>query len=533
LKWRKDNGAYQTTAQFQTNSFDLHPIVSGQYDFLIYSVNVTGRQSAPATISYTLNTAGGSSSATLSEITNLQIVGSGGTTWTGEDCNFTWTNPAANQGLLKDFVVTIKNLGGTTLRTIIADPVIGGQAQKYIYHFADNLADGLNRSLVVTVQGRDSLNNVTTGITATLTNPAPSVPSGITSAPFQQSAIVNWTPDTDTDVTGYVIWHSTTTGFTPSSGNAFDLGNVALASLNNLTKSTTYYYRVAAYDIFGKSLSGTGLNLSSELSFTTPSNVGVPSGSVLPSSGMLTGDVFYLTTTSTLYRYTGSAWVAVGIQMGSALPSSGMSQGDVFFLTTDSKLYRYTGSAWTKAVDGADITANSITASSIVAGTITTTQIAANTILGSNIAAGTITASNITATTITAAQIAAATITGSKIASGTITASNITAGTITGTEIAANSITSSHIVAGTIVSSDIAAGTITASNIATGTITATQIATNAVTAVKINVSQLSDVSATIGTLRTASSGARVEISDNLIQVFDASGNLRVKIGALK
>lgn len=51
-----------------------------------------------------------------------------------------------------------------------------------------------------------------------------------------------------------------------------------------------------------------------------------------------------------------------------------------------------------------------------------------------------------------------------------------------------------------------------------------------ITADKMNVSSLSAITANIGTLRTRSSGARVEISDNLIQVFDNNDTLRVKMG---
>lgn len=52
----------------------------------------------------------------------------------------------------------------------------------------------------------------------------------------------------------------------------------------------------------------------------------------------------------------------------------------------------------------------------------------------------------------------------------------------------------------------------------------------AVTADKMQVVSLSSITATIGTLRTKTSGARVEISDDLIQVFDENNQLRVRIG---
>ena len=47
---------------------------------------------------------------------------------------------------------------------------------------------------------------------------------------------------------------------------------------------------------------------------------------------------------------------------------------------------------------------------------------------------------------------------------------------------------------------------------------------------KLAVDSLSAITANIGLLRTASSGARTEISNNLIQVFDSNGKLRVRMG---
>lgn len=55
----------------------------------------------------------------------------------------------------------------------------------------------------------------------------------------------------------------------------------------------------------------------------------------------------------------------------------------------------------------------------------------------------------------------------------------------------------------------------------------------AVTADKMQVDSLSSITATIGTLRTKTSGARVEISDNLIEVYDDDNQLRVRLGVWK
>ena len=55
----------------------------------------------------------------------------------------------------------------------------------------------------------------------------------------------------------------------------------------------------------------------------------------------------------------------------------------------------------------------------------------------------------------------------------------------------------------------------------------------AVTADKLSVDSLSAVSARIGKLRTKDTGARTEISDNLIEVFDADNKARVRIGVFE
>ena len=56
------------------------------------------------------------------------------------------------------------------------------------------------------------------------------------------------------------------------------------------------------------------------------------------------------------------------------------------------------------------------------------------------------------------------------------------------------------------------------------------LAAKSISADKLAVNELSAITANIGLLRTATSGARTEISNNLIQVFDSNGHLRVRMG---
>ena len=87
-----------------------------------------------------------------------------------------------------------------------------------------------------------------------------------------------------------------------------------------------------------------------------------------------------------------------------------------------------------------------------------------------------------------------------------------------------------HLVTRSIKAVHIEADAITANEIAANAITTNEINAGAVTAAKVNVTQLSAISATIGLLRTATSGQRLEIENNQIRVYDGSNVLRVRMG---
>ena len=184
------------------------------------------------------------------------------------------------------------------------------------------------------------------------------------------------------------------------------------------------------------------------------------------------------------------------VELVTVLPVTGNFEGRMVYLTTDDKLYRHDGSAFLLAVDGADITAATISGDRMIANTITAGEIAAATITASEIAANTITGANLIINTITAREIAGVTITASEIAANTITGDKMIVNTITAREIAGV------------------------------TITASEIAANTITADKLNVTTLSAITASMGVLtvdntitmgtggvfRTATSGNRIELT---------------------
>jgi trimeric autotransporter adhesin len=86
----------------------------------------------------------------------------------------------------------------------------------------------------------------------------PSAPTGLTAAASSSSAIsLSWaavTPPANCTLSGYSVYGSTTSGFTPSSSNLIASGVTGTAYTNTgLTASTTYYYKVEAVDADGSS----------------------------------------------------------------------------------------------------------------------------------------------------------------------------------------------------------------------------------------------------------------------------------------
>ena len=115
---------------------------------------------------------------------------------------------------------------------------------------------------------------------------------------------------------------------------------------------------------------------------------------------------------------------------------------------------------------------------------------------------------------------------------GQITSGNIStfiaSAAIGGAYIANAAIVNALIADATILNAKIADATILGAKIADATIGSAKIIS--VTAGQVSAASLSAITATIGLLRTATSGARLEIEDNQIRVYDSAGTLRVRMG---
>lgn len=89
------------------------------------------------------------------------------------------------------------------------------------------------------------------------------------------------------------------------------------------------------------------------------------------------------------------------------LPSADYPEGATVFNLTDGKIYRNVADVWTRAVDGFDLIADTVTANAISAGAVGAVEISANAISADHIQAGAIGATEIAADAIDATHISA------------------------------------------------------------------------------------------------------------------------------
>lgn len=275
ILYRQANDVW-SDIESSTNGVELSGLADGLVEVKVYAINPLGVQSPELYGSYAITIAGGSSSS-LDPVISLGEQNTGSTSaFTGPDVNIKWVNPTSNGGRaisLKDFQISVLNPStNTLLRTEYVAAVLPGYAQTYSYTFAKNMADNANtpiRSVEIAVNCRDANNNTSTGNVVTLTNPAPAVPTSISTSPAFNTNYLTWKNPVDADFQGVYVWGSLTSGFTPSSANLLMNGNVSAFPHGGLNNNEQWYYRIAAYDLFSKAQDGTGLNVSSEFTATT------------------------------------------------------------------------------------------------------------------------------------------------------------------------------------------------------------------------------------------------------------------------
>jgi len=431
LRYRRANTSW-VEVYVNASSYQLDNVLEGQYDVQVFPRTTINSMGPLATGSYTITSAGGGTTL-LNAPTALALIG-GGTSFSGQDINFTWTNPSTNASIaatLKDFEVRfIETTGSTTVRTVYLPYVNAGASQTGSYTYAMNNADGgPRRTVQVQVRCRDSNNNLSNPVTATFSNPAPAVVTPTISSGIG-TTFIKMTRPADPDFQAFLLWGSTTSGFTPALGNLIYEGDGSSFTHAGLTDSTTWYYKAAAYDLFGKDYAGTGLNVSTQVSATTSAGANVNeyelNGVTWTPNSPLTNQVAWSACTAiqTLGVGMGASWA---VSAGSATWSSGILY--IYYVAGASTLSSTTALATALAstsniivatyrggtnlevgngrayLDGSFVIAGTVAASAIVTGSLTSASGVFGSLGITNASIANLDGGKITANTVTAAQI--------------------------------------------------------------------------------------------------------------------------------
>lgn len=185
----------------------------------------------------------------------------------------------------------------------------------------------------------------------------------------------------------------------------------------------------------------------------------------------------------------------------------------------------------TNAVSTRTIDANAVTNTELNNSAVDNRTIATDAIDARTIRANAITADEISANAITAGKIDADAITAREISANSITANEISANAIVAGKISADAITSREISANSITANEISANTITTNKISTVDFSADVLTAGTIDAQEITVKNLNADEITAGTLtgrtvRTASSGIRIELANqNVMNFYDEEDNV--------
>src|ERR1039458_8106288 len=224
-------------------------------------------------VGYSVTSTNGTANSYRSDGVDLEV-----TTDTGGGYNLGWT--AAGQWF--KYTVNVATAGAYTVTFRVAATAAVTDA----FHLSNSAGTNLSGSVnVPATGGYQAWENVTATVTLpagtqTLTinqdaagwninwfafasgggscSAVPSAPTGLTATATSSSAIgLNWsavTPPTNCTISGYNVYSSTTSGFTPGSGNLIASGVTSTSYTNSgLAASTTYYYKVEALDSYGTS----------------------------------------------------------------------------------------------------------------------------------------------------------------------------------------------------------------------------------------------------------------------------------------
>lgn len=249
LQYRRNNLPFEWAPSTLTSNITLTECETGIYEYNLYAYNTRGVQS-PATSGWfeLSDTLEGVSPLAAPE--DLMLAG-GGTTFNAAEFTITWTATESIVGtLLKDYQIKVysgvNSVSGTLIKTLYQTETTRLFTRNEIASWANR--ENPSRNIYIEVRARDTFNRVSLPVFALFNNPAPVAPTGLVLTAFFNQYMLEQNVSTVADITGVVIHHSTTSGFTPSKDNLVLTGANIPTYLIPGDENTTYYVRIAYTD---------------------------------------------------------------------------------------------------------------------------------------------------------------------------------------------------------------------------------------------------------------------------------------------
>ncbi|MDR2208808.1 MAG: hypothetical protein LBE22_07560 [Azoarcus sp.] len=291
IAWRHDDENWRSDTT-TSPTYDIDDVPVGVYTIRVIAVNALGRQGPFVEITHEVD-----ESATAPDVQNLRL----DPAFDGPNCPITWdVMPGAVQYQVKVF---------DTGNNLVREAWVPLNA--YTYTYALNLADGgPRRALRIEVVAYTLIGHSANAAILNAANPAPATPAGISAQAGPGQVGISAIRPADEDLVGMIVWMHTSSDVPTTEGYKVYHGADNACMITGLQPGIPVYFRVAFYDRFGTS----GLNISSSITATPLATGGIKSVTVLPNSPAdIGGDLAVFLDVSDpykrgLYGWDGTQW---------------------------------------------------------------------------------------------------------------------------------------------------------------------------------------------------------------------------------
>ena len=284
LYWSFNTGQTELLGTSRTPAYVIEDAKEGFYSFALTAVSIDGVESPPVYFEHRVLGISGTSRAvappSFIQLTN----GSSATEFRGREPSISWGN-SGDPFFLNFNVRVLHPSTSVTLREF------NTRGNTYTYPYLDNQTDfggTASRSMIFEVRALDSTGMYSMPVRLTASNPAPGLvsPSIVSNT---NGIAISFSAPADADVSGSVVWCSTTNGFNPLATTPDYEGPNTSVFLDK--PAGTYYIRVGCYDAFGRIgmniTSQVTIGVSDEIDLTPPAT---PTGLTLTPSTVVKAD---------------------------------------------------------------------------------------------------------------------------------------------------------------------------------------------------------------------------------------------------